>query len=295
MGKGARIGFDQLWYAIMTDETNEVYGTPKRFPGAISAGVSPEVNSETLYADDQPDEVATALGNITIDLAVKDVPADIMQDLLGNTIDANGVLIENTNDQAPYVAVGWRSRKSNGQYRHFWYYKGRFQPSDEDYQTKEATPTFQTPSISATFVARTKDGQRRVRVDQDDAGVPASVITNWFTAVYEQNADTTAPTVTVLPANNATAVVVTAIPKWTFSKAIRSDTVNAGNFIVQKADGSAQVAGTLVLNTAATEVTFTPTANLAAATPYMLIAGVGVKDIAGNALASPSVTKFTTA
>ncbi|MNG39919.1 hypothetical protein D3C84_1282660 [compost metagenome] len=65
--------------------------------------------------------------------------------------------------------------------------------------------------------------------------------------------------------------------------------------MVQKADGSGVVAGTLALSTDGKVVTFTPAANLTAATAYMLIAGVGIKDLAGNALAATSVTKFTTA
>jgi hypothetical protein len=107
--------------------------------------------------------------------------------------------------------------------------------------------------------------------------------------------DTTPPTATIAPANNATAVAVSTKPAWTFSEAIQPSAVNQANFLVQKADGSGIVAGTLSLSTDRKVVTFTPSANLTAATAYMAIAGVGIKDIAGNALAAPLVTKFTTA
>lgn len=185
MGKGVRVGLDMLHYAIMTDETTETYATPKPIPGAITATVSPEVNSETLYADDQAAEVATALGGIELEINTKDLTAAVLKDLLGSTIDENGVLVDNKGDNPPYVALGWRSRKSNGQFRYFWYFKGKFVPSEEEFNTKEDSPSFQTPTITGTFLPKDTDGNWRARVDSDDEDVPAAVITNWFTEVYD--------------------------------------------------------------------------------------------------------------
>lgn len=295
MGKGVRVGLDKLHYAIMTDETTETYATPKQIPGAITANVSPEVNSATLYADDQAAEVATALGAIEVEINVKDLTAATLRDILGSTVDANGVAIDNKNDNAPYLAIGFRSRKSNGAFRYFWLYKGKFTPSEEEYNTKEDSPSFQTPTITGTFLPRDSDGDWRARVDSDDVGVPSAVTTNWFNSVYKAGSDTTPLTVTIVPANNATAVVVTTKVVWTFNKAVALATLTSANFFVQKADGTAIVAGTFALDVTGKIVTFTPSANLTASTAYMAIANVGITDIAGNALAAPSVNKFTTA
>lgn len=183
--RSVRVGFDKLYYAVMTDEDEETYDTPIRIRGAVSATTSPTVNSETFYADDQADEVATSMGDIEFELGVKDLTAEEMADLLGATVDANGVLIQSSTDVAPYVALGFRSRKANGKYRYFWLFKGKFQLSEEEYATKTDTPEFQTPTITGIFVPRAKDAQWRARVDEDDTGVPAAVITNWFTEVYD--------------------------------------------------------------------------------------------------------------
>lgn len=183
--KGVRVGMDKIHYAIMTDEETETYSTPKPLPGAITGTVSPTTNNATLYADDQAWETATALGDVGIEINVADLPQESLADLLGATIDENGVMVQTAQDVAPYVAIGWRSMKSNGKYRYFWYYKGRFQPNEESFQTKEDSPSFQTPSISATFIARQKDGKWRVRVDEDGNNVPEEVIKDWFTKVYD--------------------------------------------------------------------------------------------------------------
>jgi hypothetical protein len=106
--------------------------------------------------------------------------------------------------------------------------------------------------------------------------------------------DVTPPTVTVVPADAATGVVVSANIIWTFSEAIQDDSVNDANFFVASTDGT-PVAGTLSIDSGKTIVTFNPTANLTAATAYVAIATRNVKDLAGNAMVANSVTNFTTA
>lgn len=184
-GKGVRVGLDKLHYALMTDEATETYATPVPIPGAITATISPEVNSETLYADDQAAEIATSLGGVEVEINVKDLPSDIQSVILGSTIDENGVVIDSKNDNPPYLALGFRSRKSNGEYRYYWLFKGKFTPAEEEFNTKEDSPSFQTPTITGSFLPRESDGQWRARVDSDDEGIKPAVITDWFTKVYD--------------------------------------------------------------------------------------------------------------
>lgn len=188
--KGLTVGMDMIHYAIMTDEDQETYATPKRIPGAITGTISPTTNMETLYADDQAWETASALGDIGVELNVADLPQEVLVDLLGATLDDNGVLVQSASDVAPYVALGFRSQKSNGKYRYYWFYKGKFQPNEESFQTKEDSPSFQTPTISGTFISRQTDKKWRARVDEDGESVSASVITDWFKNVYNSTPPT---------------------------------------------------------------------------------------------------------
>lgn len=295
MSKSATVGLDQIYYAIMNDDTLETYDTPVRLAGAIQAGLTPTTNSATLYADDQASEVATSLGDIALVLNVKDISTVDQAALLGHTIDANGVLVRSKDDIAPYVALGYRRRKADGTFRYIWNLKGKFQAESQDAQTKTDTPAFQTPTINATFIPRATDGQWQSVVNEGDAGVVAGTLTNWFNTVYLENADTIAPTVTIVPANAAIGVAVGVAVVWTFNEAIQAATAVPANFHVIADVAGTTVAGALTINAANTIVTFTPTANLTAATAYRAIATVGVKDLAGNALATNSVTKFTTA
>lgn len=186
-GKGTRIGLDKLHYAIITTGADgaETYGTPKPILGIRSATVSPETNTESLYADDQLAEVATSLGGIELELEIKDIPAEDYAALTGATIDANGVVIDKSTDIPPFVAVGFRSKKSNGAYKYVWLYKGKFGIPEDEFETKEDSVSFQTPSISGTFMPRVADNQWRAKVDSDGETVPTGVITSWFTKVYD--------------------------------------------------------------------------------------------------------------
>jgi phi13 family phage major tail protein len=289
------VGLKDLYYAIQTkdDSTGVAYSAPVKIAGLINAKISPSSETLTIYADDGPAEQINQLGTISLDLETKDLPLDIQAALLGHSI-AGGVLIKKDTDISPYVAIGYRSSKSNGKFRYQWLLKGKFNLTDQEDKTKEDKPSAQTAKISGIFMKRDYDGQWQRVTDEDLAGYVPTTGTNWFTAV-EQILDTTPPTVTVVPANNATAVAVGSNIVWTFNEAILASTVNKGNFLVQKADGTAQVTGTISMDAAQKVVTFTPSTNLTAATQYMAIVTQGVQDLSGNALASTNVTKFTTA
>lgn len=179
------VGLSSLYYAKLTQDTSAgvTYDTPAPIAGAITAKVSPKVTSDVLYADDGAAETASALGEIEVELQVKDLPLDIHAALLGHTLGEDGVLYQKNSDTPPYVAIGFKSLKSNGNYRYVWLLKGRFQPVEENYQTKEDKTTFQTPTIKGTFVMREKDGYWKITGDEDATGWAAATGSGWFSSV----------------------------------------------------------------------------------------------------------------
>ena len=106
--------------------------------------------------------------------------------------------------------------------------------------------------------------------------------------------DTTAPTVTTVPADGATGIAVTADFVWTFSEQIRDTDINLSNFMVIKATDGSVVAGALTSSVGNTVVTFNPTASLTALTAHIGIASSNIKDLAGNHLAANNITNYTT-
>lgn len=296
--KGTIIGLRNLVYAKLIDDPASglaTYEAPVSIPGAISAVINPNASSEFLFADDGPYDVGSTIGGITLELNVADLDLDTQAALLGHTV-VGGVLIRKREDVPPFVAIGFKTLKSNGKYRYTWLAKGKFLPSEQNNQTKGDSVTFNTPTIQGSFVARDCDGEWERHIDEDHIDFMPSMAANWFNNPYGGLADTTPPEVqSVTPADGATGVSINTSVVWTFDETLALSTVHSGNFLVYADDTGNMVPGQLSINGARTVVTFTPSSPLNAATAYTAVATTGVKDLAGNALATASITHFTTA
>ena len=188
----ATIGLDKLYYAPITEDENgeETYGTPVQLAKAISAELSVELAEATLYADDGASEVVKEFKSGTLSLGVDDIGLSVASDLSGVTIDKNNVIIASSEDVTAPVAIGFRAKKSNGKYKYFWLYRVKFGIPASSLATKGDSITFSTPTIEGTIMRRNKpDGKNnhpwKAEVTEGDTGVETSVITNWYSKVYE--------------------------------------------------------------------------------------------------------------
>ena len=188
----ATIGLDKLYYAPITEDENgeETYGTPVQLAKAISAELSVELAEATLYADDGASEVVKEFKSGTLSLGVDDIGPSVASDLSGVTIDKNNVIIASSEDATAPVAIGFRAKKSNGKYKYFWLYRVKFGIPASSLATKGDSITFSTPTIEGTIMRRNKpDGKNnhpwKAEVTEGDTGVETSVITNWYSKVYE--------------------------------------------------------------------------------------------------------------
>lgn len=188
----ATIGLDKLYYAKITEDAsgNETYGTPIILAKAMKADLSVELAEATLWADDGAAEVVKEFKSGKLSLGIDDIGVSAAEDLTGATIDQNGVLISTSEDGGSPVAIGFRAKKANGKYRYFWLYKVKFGMPATNLQTKGDSITFQTPTIEGSVLRRNKlDGQNKhpwkAEVNEDNSSVSTSVISGWYTSVYE--------------------------------------------------------------------------------------------------------------
>lgn len=181
-----RIGLSNLVaFTLKTDTTGTLsYGAPFRIAPAVSASITPETSDDSFYADDIALISNRTISSITVELETADIPDEVQAKLLGLQIDENGVLHDNINAQAPQVALAFRSLKSNGKYKYVVLYKGAFGVGEDEYQTKEESATFQTTSITATFLPTVHNGDWRVSVNEDSPQVNQETVDAWFTKVY---------------------------------------------------------------------------------------------------------------
>lgn len=191
MARGVVIGLRNLVYAkLLTDPPPgtgpATYDEVKPIAGAISAVLNPNGANATLFADDGPYEVASTIGEISLELNVADLPLEVQADLFGHELTENGILIRRANAVPPWVAIGYKTLKSNGSYRYTWLAKGKFVEPEQSNQTKGDTIEFNTPTTVGNFVRRECDDEWIRQADEDAPGFDPTLAANWFNSPYAE-------------------------------------------------------------------------------------------------------------
>ena len=180
----ATIGLKNLYFAKNTNDnsTGATYETPQRIGGAIQVDINPQVNTNTLYADDAPFAVASSINEITVSLDVSDIQPSVVAALGGHTYDTTtGAITYKADDSPPYVAIIGESEKQDGKTRYFKLFKGKFNETQETIQTKGESVKFTTPKLEGSFVAREYDKKWKVVVDADSSNT--TIASAWYASV----------------------------------------------------------------------------------------------------------------
>ena len=170
-------------------EAAHTYGTLQLIAGAIEASVTPEnADPDIQYADDVEFSVLYPDPELSFKTKLADLPLSVQEQIFGNSIDDNGVLVRKAGDTPGYFAVGFKSEKSNGKFRYVWLFKVRANPVTETYATKEgATVTRQTGEIEWTAIKRTSDGRYQAVADEGENGFDAAKAATFLDSVYVPN------------------------------------------------------------------------------------------------------------
>ena len=190
----AKIGLKNIYVAKIMSESPEAttYDTPRKISKAMNANVTPTTSSAILYGDDAAQEIIEDLEGIEVSVAINNLSMEDYAYVMGKTLDANGGVLDSQEDEAPYVALGYEVPLSKGGKRMTWLYKGKFVTPTEEDATKQGATTFQTPTITGSFITR-EDGRWRYRVDSNETNT--AIVNSWFSDVVEAPAPPVAPEV----------------------------------------------------------------------------------------------------
>ncbi len=195
-----RIGCDNLHYAIMTAEDTATapptYAAVKPAPGLMHLNINPNSSLATAFFDDGPGDSAATIGNIDVEVEKNVLTAEMKEDWLGHTLDTKGGVVFAGDDSPPYIALGFRTLKSNGKYKYVWLYKGRFSDPEDNAETKADSITFQSDTITGQFVQmvyQTTVGGKKKRMwkyelDSDTPEADQATMDGWFTTVLMPDA-----------------------------------------------------------------------------------------------------------
>lgn len=187
---GVLIGVrDLVFCKLTTDDANGATyeAAVKSAPGVIEIVMTAQVTNDQLGADDNPlYEILNSKDGYEVSITQAALGSDMSSFLLGTEIDTKGVEIESSDDEAPYVACGFKTARSDGSDDYVWLYKGRFAQGDQTFHTKEkGTVNWQTPTLTGTFGPRVYDKAIKAVVNSEDSAA-ATILSTFFNSVYEK-------------------------------------------------------------------------------------------------------------
>lgn len=189
--KSRRMGLRDISIALVTENTLSNYTTEavKKLARSISAKVTEKKKVEKTYSDDGTEEVIETFDSVEVEIEINDLSPE-QEALLKGCKYENGFLVDNQNDMANEIAIGWRAKRTDGKYEFVWLYCGKFnEGTTENYETQEDKLKTQTPKLKGTFYPREKDKNWRTRVNesylQENHTSAKAAIQNWFSKVQE--------------------------------------------------------------------------------------------------------------
>src|SRR5690606_37274682 len=186
----AILGLKDLHYAVITSEakTETIYGEVKPLGPAMALNLVPTVNRANLRADDGVLFTDSSKGSITVTLNTAELEKEVEAEILGKTVHANVLISDNAEDNPPYIAIGGRALNARGGYDYFWIYRVKLSPPEQNIETKQETPTYQTPSLSGEAIPRLHDGEEKVKAWDGDTSITGKeIFEQWFDEVVDKD------------------------------------------------------------------------------------------------------------
>ncbi|AKM19797.1 hypothetical protein GARCT_02546 [Geobacillus sp. 12AMOR1] len=142
-------GLDNVHIAFLVDGTTPSWKTPVKIPGAVRFAPEPQGEESTFYADNGPYFSYTSNNGYTAELEMANLPDDILAEMLGWEIDANGMLVETT-DGTPKEFALLGQILGDKKNRRFVYYRCKASRPTAEHNTRgeSVEPTTQTLNIT---------------------------------------------------------------------------------------------------------------------------------------------------
>lgn len=177
-----KFGLKNCHYALATmDETGKItFGTPVAMPGAVSLVLDAEGDNDPFYADDSVYYMVSNNNGYSGDFELALIPESFLKDVLKETEDANGVIVENKDVEPEHFALLFEFTGDQRKIRHCMYYCSATRPSIEG-DTKEDSTEVKTEKLSLT-VSPLPSGVVKVKTGTNTSD---QVYNDWYKSVYE--------------------------------------------------------------------------------------------------------------
>ena len=189
-------GVEGLVAAEVLADNNETSGTEGSYgyvtgnvfaiAGVAEISKTTDSSNEAHYYDNIPAVVVSNTSSDTVTISASAIPLDVLAEITGQNYDTTtGALIEGPRD-VRYFAIGYKTKKTNGDEMYVWRYKGTFNIPDQTNATEDDSTDANGQEIVFTGISTThkftKTGKGAKALVVDVAKDLANVST-FFTSV----------------------------------------------------------------------------------------------------------------
>lgn len=182
-------GFDKLWIAEVTADTNDEYttGVPEQLAPAGELSVTSNTETATKFYDNVPFLNVVSEGATELSITCPVLPLSIQAKITGKNYDeTKKALLDSGQPTTKYFALMYRLMFTDGTYRYVTRNKCTISIGDESAKSKDDTTdsngmTLNVSSISTTHTfTTTNKPSKAIIVDERDGGADVST---WYTEV----------------------------------------------------------------------------------------------------------------
>lgn len=163
---------------VLTDDDTNGYTTGPVFAIAGVAEISRSTDSsnEAHYYDNMPAVIITSTAADTVTISASAIPLDVIGAITGQHYDElTGALIEGPRD-FKYFAIGYQTKKTNGDIMYVWRYKGTFNIPDQVNTTENNSTDANGQEIVYTGISTTKKFENNPDKNGNPRGAKALIV-----------------------------------------------------------------------------------------------------------------------
>ena len=163
---------------VLTDDDTNGYTTGPVFAIAGVAEISRSTDSsnEAHYYDNMPAVIIASTAADTVTISASAIPLDVIGAITGQHYDElTGALIEGPRD-FKYFAIGYQTKKTNGDIMYVWRYKGTFNIPDQVNTTENNSTDANGQEIVYTGISTTKKFENNPDKNGNPRGAKALIV-----------------------------------------------------------------------------------------------------------------------
>lgn len=177
-------GLDKVHIAFIDEQAQNqpAWQTPIAIPGAVRFSPEPQGEETTFYADNGPYFTYTSNNGYTAELEMANIPDQVLAEMLGWEIDANGMLVETTDGMPKEFALLGQilGDKRN---RRFVYYRCKASRPTAEQNTRGESLEVTTQVLNLSILPIEVDGKNIVRGVIELNETNQTIFDNFFSAV----------------------------------------------------------------------------------------------------------------